>query len=419
MQELLAPEHVVFYDRYWVELGSRSFLKHEISEATRISPDHMKQPRSASVATKMSWASTRQTSREEDMAYSLLGLFDINMPLIYGEGMKAFFRLQSEIIRTSSDESIYAWSDITLLSSGLLARSPVAFRDSGDIVPMEEPSGLPRSPPYMANRGIAIEILESSKMPQSMDLTLTVPLNCAKASQRELPFKLHLQPRGRQCASRVNVSTIEFYGAKVSEYDITSKAVLLFYVDNIYTEWTTTLTRSEPNVSTGVTLTPAAQKRLVFFKDILSTPNGGVQFLDVERPRSRVYLSAQVALWYRFHRGFDFVLAWQHRADGWIPKIRIYSSNSIRGFSLSGDFWVFSSPMDIDYQLPRPKSILSEPYDSTTLPLGNGELLWIKTEFKTELEQEGQSRLYNVHIDITSIDRSILLLKTHSMKKSE
>lgn len=416
MQELLAPEHVVFYDRNWIELGSRSFLKHEISEATRISPEHMKRPRSASVATKMAWASTRETSREEDIAYSLLGLFDINMPLIYGEGTKAFFRLQSEIIRTSSDESIYAWADDALYSSGLLAPSPRAFRNSSDIVPMEGLNSLSRSPPYMTNRGIAIQIVESRKPLKSMDhshLTLTVPLNCAKASQREHSFKLHLQRRGRQAASRINVDRIEFYGAKVPEDNITSKSVFL-YVEN--TNESMELWKLRERIHVVVTLTLAAQNLLVTFKHLMDTPDGLIHiFNNGEVRRSQVFVPEQATLWYRFHHGFEFVLAWQHRADEGIPEIRIYTSNSIRRSPLSVEFGRNDSPMNILRQLPSPTSILSEPYDSTTLPLGNGEFLWIKTE----LRQGGWSRPYNVHIDITSIDRSMLLLKTHRMEESE
>ena len=69
---------------------------------------------SASVAQKMSWASKRTTTRLEDMAYSLMGIFDVNMPLLYGEGQKAFIRLQHEIVRVSDDESIFAWTDSDL-----------------------------------------------------------------------------------------------------------------------------------------------------------------------------------------------------------------------------------------------------------------------------------------------------------------
>jgi hypothetical protein len=58
----------------------------------------------------MSWAAFRETTREEDQAYSLLGLFGVNMPLLYGEGgEKAFSRLQQEIMKHSNDDSIFAW----------------------------------------------------------------------------------------------------------------------------------------------------------------------------------------------------------------------------------------------------------------------------------------------------------------------
>ena len=57
----------------------------------------------------MSWAAKRRTTRVEDRAYSLLGLFEINMPLLYGEGEKAFLRLQEEIAKNASDLSLFAW----------------------------------------------------------------------------------------------------------------------------------------------------------------------------------------------------------------------------------------------------------------------------------------------------------------------
>lgn len=56
----------------------------------------------------MSWASNRETTRPEDVAYCLLGIFDVNLPMIYGEGKKAFRRLQEEIIRQSTDLTIFA-----------------------------------------------------------------------------------------------------------------------------------------------------------------------------------------------------------------------------------------------------------------------------------------------------------------------
>lgn len=57
----------------------------------------------------MSWARNRQTTRTEDIAYCLLGIFDVHMPLLYGEGEKAFVRLQEEIMKHSDDQTLFAW----------------------------------------------------------------------------------------------------------------------------------------------------------------------------------------------------------------------------------------------------------------------------------------------------------------------
>jgi hypothetical protein len=122
LQELLAPLEVVFLNRDWVEIGTKTTLASVISSITRIAPRALDRPlcgsetaphpcRGHSVAEKLSWAAFRKTTREEDRAYSLLGLFGVNMPLLYGEGgEKAFARLQQEIMKQSSDDSIFAWS---------------------------------------------------------------------------------------------------------------------------------------------------------------------------------------------------------------------------------------------------------------------------------------------------------------------
>ncbi|KAH7085897.1 heterokaryon incompatibility protein-domain-containing protein, partial [Paraphoma chrysanthemicola] len=62
------------------------------------------------IAERMSWASLRNTTRPEDGAYSLMGLFGVNMPIPYGEGLfNAFERLQDEIMKNSFDQTIFAW----------------------------------------------------------------------------------------------------------------------------------------------------------------------------------------------------------------------------------------------------------------------------------------------------------------------
>ena len=64
----------------------------------------------ASIATKMSWMAGRTTGVIEDIAYSLLGIFNVNMPLIPNEGVQAFVRLQETIMSGNSfDESMFAW----------------------------------------------------------------------------------------------------------------------------------------------------------------------------------------------------------------------------------------------------------------------------------------------------------------------
>jgi hypothetical protein len=96
-----------------------------------------------SIAQRMSWASRRQTTRVEDTAYSLMGIFDVNMPLLYGEGIKAFKRLQEEIIRASTDHTIFAWTSYRNPSSsrGVLATSPADFWHSKRIVSATKSGG--------------------------------------------------------------------------------------------------------------------------------------------------------------------------------------------------------------------------------------------------------------------------------------
>ncbi|KAK0733118.1 heterokaryon incompatibility protein-domain-containing protein [Lasiosphaeria miniovina] len=112
LQELIAPQDVHFYDSTWALRGSRRALVDLISEITSIEIEVLLDADElycVPVATKMSWASKRVTTRIEDIAYCLLGLFDINMPLLYGEGRKAFRRLQEEVMRKTNDLSLLAW----------------------------------------------------------------------------------------------------------------------------------------------------------------------------------------------------------------------------------------------------------------------------------------------------------------------
>ena len=133
MQELLAPEKLIFLDRNWADVGTRTSCKPQITVHTGIAEKHIDaltvSSKNVSVAEKLSWAVERRTSRQEDLSYCLLGLFSINIPLLYGEGGKAFDRLQGEIIRSSNDESILLWDSTNAItcSERVLASSPRDF----------------------------------------------------------------------------------------------------------------------------------------------------------------------------------------------------------------------------------------------------------------------------------------------------
>jgi len=115
LQELLAPKNVIFSDGNWHRIGDKHDFYEPLFATTGIGRVFLMGwdlISSASVAQRMSWASKRVTTRPEDMAYSLLGIFSVNMPLLYGKGHRAFIRLQEEIMKVSDDQSIFAWKDL-------------------------------------------------------------------------------------------------------------------------------------------------------------------------------------------------------------------------------------------------------------------------------------------------------------------
>jgi hypothetical protein len=169
LQELLAPRRVEFYGRNWVKLGFKDTESSRMTEFTQTlaritgidelvlwKPTYM---RGKSVAARMSWASNRITTRPEDLAYCLLGIFGVNMPLLYGEGDRAFIRLQEEIIKLSDDHSIFAW-DRDLSETGsvsCLANSPSWFDRGAHVVPFGR-KRLHSTPYAITNQGLQIQL---------------------------------------------------------------------------------------------------------------------------------------------------------------------------------------------------------------------------------------------------------------------
>lgn len=151
--------------------------------------------KSFSVAQKMTLASSRTTSRVEVQAYSLMGIFDINMPLLYGEGDKAFTRLQVEILKVSTDESIFAW---TSEISRMFASLPFSFRHAHSVVHCS--FDIARPSYAMTNKGLSFELLLEKEGPGT---SLYAALNrCDRSSGHVMV--LTLKPNFGQ---RYNVET--------------------------------------------------------------------------------------------------------------------------------------------------------------------------------------------------------------------
>lgn len=152
LQELLAPSYIIFFDSEWRRIGIKStdaqteqnhdlHFMHQISNITGIQVKSLMLPKSLfheSIACRMSWAAKGPITRIEDIAYCLMGIFRVNMPLLYVEGINAFRRLQEEILKTSNDHSILIWGALRGTDwnrRSCFATSPKYFEDHGDIVP--------------------------------------------------------------------------------------------------------------------------------------------------------------------------------------------------------------------------------------------------------------------------------------------
>jgi hypothetical protein len=198
---LIAPNYVEFYDKDWIYHGSREDVAHDLAQVTNINlwllhvghvsvqsltsdcstiADVLKR---FSIADRMSWAANRETTRSEDIAYCLFGIFDVHLPPLYGEGAeKAFLRLQEEIIKTSTDLSILAWSSENPCISprGALAPSPAWFSGRTRILVTDtEPSIV--EPFRITNKGLRVRLplirTESEQM-----CTIVLP-NCHYANK--------------------------------------------------------------------------------------------------------------------------------------------------------------------------------------------------------------------------------------------
>jgi len=220
LQELLAPEMIAFYNCDWTPIAHLQRGLHEIvskqeeedemrwaerlSGITGIPNCYIRgmEISEAGVAMKMSWASKRITTRKEDEAYCLLGIFDVNMSLLYGEGGRAFMRLQEEIIRTSDDHSLFAWTEaaprlrngdgsgisrsrIGSRHSSILAGSPSCFASSQGTLPRRNTCAFVASHYSITNLGIQM-VAKCLPFGDAKLGGVLMPLDCSPEDRRRI-----------------------------------------------------------------------------------------------------------------------------------------------------------------------------------------------------------------------------------------
>jgi hypothetical protein len=201
LQELIAPKNVEFFDQSWSYRGRKHELIDGLARITGINIEVLQRTKplsSVAVAQKMSWASHRQTTRIEDAAYCLLGIFDVNMAMLYGEEENAFRRLQEEIIKTTPDYSIFAWTTPLdsqnaqrpegRVFSGVLATSPLQFSKCGSVVMLDEADT--RTDFFVSNQGIKMQSrVHSEQIPGKYGIREIFPV-CTSETQTTLGIRL-------------------------------------------------------------------------------------------------------------------------------------------------------------------------------------------------------------------------------------
>ena len=211
LQELIAAKRKYFCAQDWSLIGDKDSLRDSLHSITLIDPAVLKHPwqkRICSIAERMSWAARRETTRPEDEAYCLMGIFSVNMPLLYGEGgKKAFLRLQQEILKDSTDHSLFTWtaipgthfeepSDNEIFDTigygnegGLLAYSPREFADCGGIR-VQFTKGLADREPYdMTNVGLRIR-LPTIELDESKHIAI---LDCSNNNSGDVYLGIRLR----------------------------------------------------------------------------------------------------------------------------------------------------------------------------------------------------------------------------------
>jgi hypothetical protein len=204
------PSIVVhFFNEGWDFLGDQNDLVDPIRKATNIRREVLRKETSlhdCCVAERMSWAACRKTKRVEDRAYSLFGIFQVHLPMLYGEREAAFQRLQQAILKTSEDDTLFAWTGVSKTYGGLLAPNLEAFRDGAllctkGFYPLVTVSGAEAT-----ERSIGIT---TKLIPWSID-TYLVSLGCTRRGHEGSGVGIYLRAlRGNDSFVRISFSGVD------------------------------------------------------------------------------------------------------------------------------------------------------------------------------------------------------------------
>ena len=258
LQELIAPSRMGFYNSKWEFVGEKSTLKHVLAEITQISESVLEDSAllpSIPVAQRMSWASSRVTTRPEDMAYCLLGIFDVQIPFLYGEGEKAFIRLQEEIVKETNDFSLFAWEAGERSGTqhqkhwGILAPSPKEFARCKDIEVWGNP--LYNAECYVTGKGLRFTpspgsggLLRSggSKF-KGAEGTYILDLGCYHRSKRDKAIGVFLQQHGSDLYCRVMPNILPSWPTGPGQQPALCKS-RMFYIPKTVSQVASTMLRS-------------------------------------------------------------------------------------------------------------------------------------------------------------------------------
>jgi hypothetical protein len=213
LQELIAPARVQFHDKSWNLIGTKDVLSQQLSLITGIGQEILLASKhrrleqildQIPIAQRMSWAARRETTRIEDMAYCLFGIFGINLPTLYGEGDRAFLRLQEELVKSSNDLSLLAWlspkpeppTDIDHYC-GVFAQHPRQFQSSDRTSLINDMKFTPDF--TLTNKGLKIQ----TELYFSVAVGLHIlNINCQNSEHPEKTLGIYLKHQGASVFAR-------------------------------------------------------------------------------------------------------------------------------------------------------------------------------------------------------------------------